>query len=111
VLALAHQLGLANTTFRRHFPDIARELGQIRRTPTPEHTSSAARNPCTKLQERNAKLGRDNAALTEHLELAIANIQRLTLETHQLREQLEAATKITRIKPQRSPSRDPAQRP
>jgi hypothetical protein len=33
----------------------------------------------------------------EHLELAIANIQRLTLDNHHLRQQLHAATKITHI--------------
>ncbi|MCA1705417.1 MAG: hypothetical protein LC808_20035, partial [Actinobacteria bacterium] len=35
--------------------------------------------------------------LAEHLELAIANIQRLTLDNHHLRQQLHAATKITHI--------------
>jgi hypothetical protein len=40
---------------------------------------------------------RDNQNLAEHLELAIANIQRLTLENHQLRSALEAAHKVTRL--------------
>ncbi|MET9500016.1 hypothetical protein [Streptomyces sp. NPDC006552] len=33
VLALARQLGLSNTTFRRRFPGIAQELGTLRSTP------------------------------------------------------------------------------
>jgi hypothetical protein len=38
-----------------------------------------------------------NHELAEHLELAVANIQRLTLENHRLRQQLETATKVTHI--------------
>jgi regulator of replication initiation timing len=52
---------------------------------------------CVTLQEQNAKLRQDNATLTEHLEMAVANIQRFTLENRQLRKELESATKITRI--------------
>ncbi len=32
VLTVARRSGLSNTTFRRHFPDIARELSEARRT-------------------------------------------------------------------------------
>ncbi|MFE2495665.1 hypothetical protein [Streptomyces scopuliridis] len=35
VLKLAQQLGLSNTTFRRRFPDIARELGTLRSSTSP----------------------------------------------------------------------------
>lgn len=97
VLALARRFGLTNTTFRRHFPDIARELSEARRTPTPDITTSPDARRYLTLQEQNAKLRQDNATLTEHLELAVANIQRLTLENRQLRKELESATKITRI--------------
>ncbi|WIX83478.1 hypothetical protein QRX50_23325 [Amycolatopsis carbonis] len=49
------------------------------------------------MQEHNAKLRRDNQTLHEHLNLAVATIMRLTLENAQLREELEAAAKVTRI--------------
>ncbi|MCI2421380.1 hypothetical protein MOQ72_28475 [Saccharopolyspora sp. K220] len=45
----------------------------------------------------NDKLRRDNHELREHLDLAAANIQRLTLDNYRPRQQLEAATKVIRI--------------
>jgi hypothetical protein len=39
----------------------------------------------------------DKHKLVEHLELASANIQRLSLANYQLRQHLEAATKVARI--------------
>jgi hypothetical protein len=50
-----------------------------------------------KIQRENTELRRARRELAEHLELAIANIQRLTLDNHHLRQQLHAATKITHI--------------
>jgi AcrR family transcriptional regulator len=97
VLAVAAQVGLSNTTFRRNFPDLAREISERRRTPS-QITSEAARpGQQATLADKNARLRQDNARLREHLELAIANIQRLTLENHRLRRQLEDATAVTRI--------------
>jgi AcrR family transcriptional regulator len=81
VLAVARQLGLSNTTFRRHFPDLADEISAARRAP----------------DARNAKLRRGNHQLREHLDLAVANIQRLTLTVHKLQTELEGASKVTRI--------------
>lgn len=49
------------------------------------------------------KLRQDNHDLREHLDMAAANIQRLALENQQLRRQLEAATKVTRIGPAHGP--------
>lgn len=97
VLALATRLGLANTTFRRHFPDIVQELTA---TPARSSAQSSGTTSYAQLKQDNTRLRRDNQDLAEHLELAIAHIQRLTLEAHQMRQQLEAATKITRIGPQ-----------
>jgi AraC-like DNA-binding protein len=97
VLALARHLGLANTTFRRHFPDITGELTQ-QRSPAPagaDPIASASR--FEKIQQENTELRRARRELAEHLELAIADIQRLTLDNHQLHQQLHAATKITQI--------------
>ncbi|OMC20553.1 hypothetical protein [Mycobacterium sp. SP-6446] len=97
VLAVARRLGLANTTFRRNFPDIADQLRAQRGRPTPSADDAGAASRFEKLQRDNDKLRRHNQQLDEHLELACAAIQRLTLDNHRLRRELEAATNITRI--------------
>lgn len=102
VLQLAREFGLTNTTFRRHFPDIARELSEARRTPTPKTTNSPAADDHARLVARNARLRRDNQQLRQHIQLAVANIQRLTLEAHQLRAELESAANITPIHAKKS---------
>ena len=104
VLALARHLGLANTTFRRNFPHIATELHQQSQNPSPEEPTGISR--FDQLKRQNDQLRRDNHELTEHLELALANIQRLTLENHQLRQHLEATTKS----PGSTPTTDPNHR-
>lgn len=96
VLALARHLGLANTTFRRHFPDMTTEFTQ-QRSPAPADSDPVAASRFEKIQRENTELRRARRELAEHLELAIANIQRLTLDNHHLRQQLHAATKITHI--------------
>ncbi|WP_410580145.1 hypothetical protein [Amycolatopsis sp. lyj-108] len=97
VLAVARRFDLSNTTFRRNFPEIARELSELRRTPTPGVEGPPDAKRYVTLQEKNAALRQDNARLKEHLELAVANIMRLTIENRQLRDDLEAASNITRI--------------
>jgi transposase-like protein len=99
VLALARQFDLSNTTFRRHYPEIVKELGAIRRAPTIECTDSPAATEHARVIARNAKLRRDNHQLRQHLDLAAANIARLTIDNHQLRQQLEQAHRITHITP------------
>jgi hypothetical protein len=98
VLALARYFGLTNTTFRRHYPEIVKELGEIRRTPAIEHTDSPAATEHARIVARNAKLQRDNRQLRQHLDLAGANIARLAIDNHQLRQQLEQAQRITNIR-------------
>jgi AraC-like DNA-binding protein len=97
VLAVARRFGLSNTTFRRNFPDVARELGEQRRTPPTAVEGSAAAARENTLRERHAIVLREKENLREHLELAAANIMRLTLENRQLRRELEAVSKVTRI--------------
>jgi hypothetical protein len=97
VLAVARRVGLSNTTFRRNFPEIARQLGEARRNGTAATAGAGDDQRRLSLQECNATLRRHNTELTEHLELATANIMRLTLENKRLREDLQAATKVTRI--------------
>ena len=99
VLALARSLSLANGTFWRHFPEIAREVADQRRTAARlGHTTSARQqpgdnNPPSEL----ARLRRTNRELSDQIEVAIAHLQRLTLENHTLREELEDSRKITRL--------------
>lgn len=47
------------------------------------------------LVARNAKLKRRNRELNDHLTLAAAHIQRITLENQRLRQGLESATGVT----------------
>jgi hypothetical protein len=102
VLALAGRFGLANTTFRHHFPDIAADITHQRAASRPASAEPAI-NRFDQLKAGNDKLRRDNHELAEHLDLAVANIQRLTLENHRLRQQLETATQVIRIAPQHRP--------
>ena len=96
VLALAHRLGLSNTTFRRICPDVVAQLQQRRTTTEADPDSAAARFYGVKSE--NDRLRRDNHDLSAHLDLAVANIQRLTLENHRLTQQLEAAANISRLR-------------
>jgi AcrR family transcriptional regulator len=99
VLALARSLGLANGTFWRHFPEIAREVADQRRTAARLDRTTSAReisghgNPPSDL----ARLRRANRELTDQIEVAIAHLQLLTLENHTLREELEHSRKIARL--------------
>jgi hypothetical protein len=95
-LASARQLGLANTTFRRRFPHIVAELA----APTSDRQPSSSRPARTsydQLNDDNARLREHKRELAEHHEFAVAQLQRLTLDNHQLREQLETERQITRL--------------
>jgi hypothetical protein len=94
VLTLARRMGLANTTFRRNFPDIAADLAR-RAAAHRQAPPSASRYD--QLQETSARLRQDNRQLREQLQLAAAVIQRIALENQRFREQLEAAGKVTAI--------------
>lgn len=94
VLALAHRLGLANTTFRRNYPGIVAEL--TRQAATRQLPESAV-SRYEQLQQTGTQLRSDNQRLRDHLDLAAAVIQRLTLENQRLRHQLENEAKVARI--------------
>lgn len=93
VTALASRVGLTNATFWRHFPDLARELVDTARAQsmTPPQPES------TRPRDDRAALARENRRLADHLDLAVANIARLTHENHQLRQAVEAAANVTRL--------------
>jgi hypothetical protein len=98
VLALAKRVGLANTTFRRRFPDITESI-----TAEDFHAPAPATDTTAVTADSEAKLRQRNRDLQENLELAIAAIQRLTLENRSLREHLaEAARTVTPIRPRPS---------
>lgn len=97
VVALARHLGLTNTTFWRHFPDIAQDVATRRRTSITPQPRQPSPHHHDELKAQNAKLRRVNRDLTDQLDLAISHIQRLTLENHRLRQELETAAKVTRI--------------
>jgi hypothetical protein len=98
VLGLARSLGLANGTFWRHFPEIAREVADQRRTAgRQDRTASGSLPPEDKAPSELARLRRANRELADEIEVAIAHLRRLTLENHTLREELEHSRKITRL--------------
>ncbi|WP_224282314.1 hypothetical protein [Streptomyces sp. LS1784] len=97
VLALAAKLSLSNTTFRRHFPELAKEVSTIRSSPSSPAGTEVRSSPYDILVARNAKLRRANRSLTENLHFAAAQIQRLALDNARLRGALEEATKVTRL--------------
>lgn len=100
VLGLATRLGISNTTFRRHFPQRAKQISESRsRTGRPDEAQTPSSGPYEILAARNARLRRANRTLTGNLKLAAAaQIQRLGIENARLHEALEASSSnITRI--------------
>jgi protein-disulfide isomerase-like protein with CxxC motif len=99
VLALAATLGMNNTTFRRHFPDHAKKVSELRREPESgsRTEADAGPSPYEQLTARNAKLRRDNRVLTQNLHLAAAQVQRLSLDNARLRGELQSRASVTPI--------------
>jgi predicted ArsR family transcriptional regulator len=96
VLALAASLGLSNTTFRRHFPDLANQISTLR-SPDSQPRAGTPSSPYEVLVARNARLRRANRSLAENLQFAAAQIQRLGLDNARLRQAVEASNNIARI--------------
>lgn len=105
VVALSRALGLTNSTFWRYFPETARSVAErgreLKRQPKPAPPDGA---DVSDSDEDVSRLKRRNQALSDHLEVALAQLQRLTLDNRALREALEAANNVTRLTP-RDPSR------
>lgn len=97
VLALARRVGLANTTFRRHFPDITAEINAYER-----QYDAANRQGPAEASDTLVRLRQRNRDLEENLELATASIHRLTVENRRLRQELEARDGVVPIR--RTPS-------
>jgi hypothetical protein len=94
VLMLARRLDLTNTTFRRRYPEIAREIADHRAAPAAPRSGPTEHD---RLVARNAKLRRRNRELTAQLALAAAQIQYLALRSERLQEALEEASNVTSI--------------
>lgn len=92
--ALAEHVGLTNSTFWRHFPEIAQSVADERREAL--RGVSTSRAPATTEPAANAerRLRDENTALRSQLERAVAHIQRLTIENDDLRKQAEQASGI-----------------
>lgn len=94
VLMLARRLDLTNTTFRRRYPEIAREIADHRAAPS---TLRSRPTEHDRLVARNAKLRRRNRELTIQLALAAAQVQHLALRNERLQEALKSAANVTSI--------------
>lgn len=94
VLMLARRLDLTNTTFRRRYPEIAREISEQRAAPITPRSGPSEHD---RLVVRNAKLRRRNRELTAQLALAAAQIQHLALQNQRLREAAESTANVTNI--------------
>lgn len=92
---LAHQLGLTNPTFWRHFPDLAQEVADMRRTA--RRTTPPQTHPTLKDDAREQVLRKENSILRAQIDIAAAHIQRLTLENQRLRSQLETQNHVIRF--------------
>ena len=92
VSGLARHLGLPNTTLRRHYPDVIDEMGTAAPLNHPGRNSHDE-----ELRQTANRLRSENRDLRTHLDIAIAHIQRLTIENDQLRRQAETASQIRRI--------------
>lgn len=97
VLALARRLQMANTTFRRNYPTVVAEL--TRPAAARQHPETAV-SRYQELLQATTQLRSDNRQMRHDLDTAAAVIQRLTLENHQLRQQLEHTANVTRIMPE-----------
>jgi hypothetical protein len=111
VIALARRLRLTNATFWRHFPDIAREVAAAGRNEQRDDHADRDPSRLRELERQNAQLRRTNRDLTLNITLAEANIQRLAIENHRLRQELEAATSVTRIDDKRPKPPAPSKHP
>jgi len=90
VSSVAMKVGLTNPTFWRHFPEAARDIVSERRHR--EGAEEAAAND--RSTNKDAPARDEAAALRSQLEVAVAHIQRLSIENAELRNALNDASKI-----------------
>lgn len=94
-LAVASRLGMSNATFWRHFPRVAQDLADARRDANRRAQRVLETDSRPHLAATIAGLRTENADLQNDIKVAAAEVQRLTLENHDLRTQLEQVARIT----------------
>ena len=92
VSGLARHLGLPNTTLRRHYPDV---IDEMRAAAAPNHPGRTSHDE--EPRQTMNRLRNENRYLRTHLDIAIAHIQRLTIENDHLLRQAETSSRIRRI--------------
>ncbi|WP_410583823.1 hypothetical protein [Amycolatopsis sp. lyj-108] len=99
--------GTTRRVFRSadHGPVRERIVTELATTKAPSANTATAAESYSDLRKDNARLRRANQEHTEHLELAIATIQRLSIDNEHLRAALDNARNITHLGPR------PAQTP
>lgn len=97
VVALARHLGLSNSTFWRHFPELAQEIADARRAAHGLRPPEVAASDDREAERAITRLRDMNLRLTSDLETAIACIRGLTIENQTLRSELEAFAGIARL--------------
>jgi AcrR family transcriptional regulator len=97
VRRLAQHLGLSNSTFWRHFPEIAQSVADKRRQLTRTATASRPVDQRGR-DETEARLRERVAELAALVAASAAQVQRLTLENRVLREHLQTESSIVHIR-------------
>ncbi|MET7543613.1 hypothetical protein [Streptomyces sp. NPDC005349] len=90
MLAPAAPLGIANTTFRRNFPDTCAELAD-----TARNAASSGGDAYNRIKVENARLRREKRDLAHQLELALAAVPCLSTDNDRLRTALHEAQAVT----------------
>ncbi|WP_152748263.1 hypothetical protein [Micromonospora sp. RV43] len=97
VTALAKRVDLNRTTFYRHFEAQAETMLEAARR---QHTDGRQRHRPPRDDSRDNQLRslrEENENLRRHIEIYEEHLRMLTVENSRLREQVEAAAKVTRI--------------
>jgi AcrR family transcriptional regulator len=92
VLALARRLGLSNTTFWRHYRDIATEIRHVAQADTaPADGPALHLGRGAQLAAENARLRLERERLAGQVEAALGHLRRLAIDNARLRADLEQA--------------------
>lgn len=97
VRRLAQHVGLANSTFWRHFPEIAQSVADKRRQRTRTGTAPRPADQ-ERRDETEARLRERVSELASLVAASAAQVQRLTLENRVLRERLQTESSIVHIR-------------
>ena len=103
VLALARRLGLSNTTFWRHYRDIATGIRHAAHADTaPADGQSPRPGRSAELAAENARLRLERDRLAGQFEAVLGHLRRLAIDNSRLRRDLEEARGIISLGPARA---------